>query len=210
MDIFLQNKKIDKLRYSDKISGIYKISNTISNKCYIGSTNNAYHRYRTHISLLKRNKHYSLHLQKAYNKYKEENFKFHVFRICDKKFLLPIEQFYLSIFRPSYNNLVIANSNLGSKLSEEHKRKISIALKGVPKSKSHADNVRMGLKITQKYGKDHPNAKIVVQYTKTGKYIGTYGCAKEVENILGYPARGIKRVCRKECKTSSGYVWKFL
>lgn len=67
---------IDKdLYYNSK--GVYIIKNTINNKVYVGSTFNTFSsRYITHKSRLKRNIHHSPHLQNAWNKYGEDNFKF--------------------------------------------------------------------------------------------------------------------------------------
>lgn len=48
---------------------IYKISNNINNKVYIGSTKDFISRVRGHKSLLRRNKHHSKYLQNFYNKY---------------------------------------------------------------------------------------------------------------------------------------------
>lgn len=61
--------------YKDKITGIYKITNSINNKIYIGSAINIYRRFVTHNHLLRNNKHFNSHLQSSWNKYKSENFK---------------------------------------------------------------------------------------------------------------------------------------
>lgn len=55
---------------------IYKITNNIDNKCYIGQTKNLKDRWCKHKSQLKHNKHENIYLQRAWNKYGEENFEF--------------------------------------------------------------------------------------------------------------------------------------
>jgi group I intron endonuclease len=59
--------------------GVYKITNTVDGKVYIGSTTtNADYRWSTHRSALRTGKHYNRHLQNAWNKYGESAFTFEV------------------------------------------------------------------------------------------------------------------------------------
>lgn len=59
------------------ISGIYKIV-CYNNKFYIGSSINIDKRIKDHIRSLNKNKHHNSHLQRAWNEYGENNFKFEV------------------------------------------------------------------------------------------------------------------------------------
>lgn len=58
------------------IGYIYHIINVINGKMYVGKTFDIKHRFETHMSDLKLNKHHSQKLQRAVNKYGIENFKF--------------------------------------------------------------------------------------------------------------------------------------
>ena len=40
-------------------AGIYRITNIVNKKCYIGSSNNCKRRFNEHFRLLKNNKHYT-------------------------------------------------------------------------------------------------------------------------------------------------------
>lgn len=54
---------------------IYSIVNTINNKRYVGKTVNLNQRIQRHWLQLNNNKHHSIKLQRAFNKYGKENFK---------------------------------------------------------------------------------------------------------------------------------------
>ena len=55
---------------------IYQIINKLTQKRYIGETLNAEERKQRHFSDLRKNNHHSEKLQRAFNKYGEENFEF--------------------------------------------------------------------------------------------------------------------------------------
>jgi group I intron endonuclease len=55
---------------------IYIIQNKINNRMYIGKTNNFDKRIYRHLYELRNNKHHCIHLQRAWNKYGEENFTY--------------------------------------------------------------------------------------------------------------------------------------
>lgn len=57
---------------------IYKITNVVNGKFYVGSTMDTRERFRTHRNKLRANKHHCHHLQAAWNKYGEDCFKFAV------------------------------------------------------------------------------------------------------------------------------------
>jgi group I intron endonuclease len=143
----------------DYNTGIYQIVNQINGKRYIGSSFQLKERKKQHLRLLDYN-HPNRHLQNAYNKYGENNFKFEVLLCCDKKDLLFYEQRAINIYKMEnlYNLRPKAESNLGRKnsessiqkmkeshrgykTSEETKRKISNALRGKKKTPDHIKKV---------------------------------------------------------------------
>jgi len=81
------------------MTGIYKITNLVTNKVYIGSAKNIDARIKAHISKLKGNFHINKHLQSSYNKYKEENFKFEIIREVSNSILRRAEQFYINKYQ---------------------------------------------------------------------------------------------------------------
>ena len=64
-------------------SGVYKITNLINNKFYVGSSINLKQRKHAHFYSLKLGKHKSPYLQNAFNKYGIENFVFEVIKYCE-------------------------------------------------------------------------------------------------------------------------------
>ena len=57
---------------------LYEIKNKINGKRYIGRTKNIKARWNRHLSELRKNKHHCLYLQRAWNKYGEDNFEFSI------------------------------------------------------------------------------------------------------------------------------------
>jgi group I intron endonuclease len=136
------------------ISGIYRITCSSTGKFYIGSAINLKRRFEFHLSRLKNGNHINTYLQNSWNKYGKENFKFEIIEIVyDIKKLSIKEQLWLDQtkcynsnigFNISKNTITpmlgrnhtratkekISNSKKGTRLTKEHKLKLSIALKG--------------------------------------------------------------------------------
>jgi group I intron endonuclease len=69
--------------WMNKICGVYKITNMINGKIYIGSSNNIYNRWSQHKASLNAKTHNNIHLQNAWNLYGSQNFKFEIIENCD-------------------------------------------------------------------------------------------------------------------------------
>jgi len=94
-------------------SGIYKITNTLNNKFYIGSSCRIKKRYLQHRSLLKRGEHQNFILQRVYDKYGIDIFRFETLAICPKKYLQKLEQWFIDTQKPYYNLCKLAYNNDG-------------------------------------------------------------------------------------------------
>lgn len=117
-------------------SGIYAIRNTVNDKFYVGSAVKFSRRKAQHFHLLRNGKHHSIRLQNAWNRYGESNFVFEILECIENILtLVDIEQRWIddldSFGLNGYNATPIAGSRLGSKASEETKKKLSIARKGI-------------------------------------------------------------------------------
>lgn len=91
------------------MTGIYKITFIGTERVYIGSSFKLKTRRSTHLTELRANRHHSIKLQNAYNKYGEDNFIFEVLEELDnltRDELFQREQYYMenySSFKDGYN-----------------------------------------------------------------------------------------------------------
>ena len=114
------------------MSGIYKFTNKLNGKIYIGSSKNLAKRFSqyfniSYISTVKN----KLTISRALIKYGYFNFSIEILEYCDPSMLLNREQHYIDELKPTYNIAKIAGSTLGVNKSEDAKNNISKALKGV-------------------------------------------------------------------------------
>ena len=106
---------------SEKV--VYKIVNEVNDKIYIGSTKDKKTRWQKHKSDLRLNAHGNQHLQRAYNKYGSDSFKFTIVEKVDKSSnLISREQYYMDKLDPEYN---IAPKADRSEHSQETREKMS-------------------------------------------------------------------------------------
>jgi group I intron endonuclease len=125
-----------------KYSGLYQIQSKIKpERIYIGSAVSIGNRWCCHLHGLRRNKHSNNKLQNHYNKYGESDLQFSVLLSCDKKDLIKTEQFFIDSLNPWFNICQKANSHLGIKMSEEAKRKMSLAKIGIKLSDEHRKKI---------------------------------------------------------------------
>ena len=104
----IEVEKIENL----KLKGIYSITNINDNKIYIGSTFKSFiGRFKQHCNKLNQNKHPSLYLQNAWNKYGENSFIFRIVEVINEKdLLLDREKFYIEKYN-SFENGYNLNPN---------------------------------------------------------------------------------------------------
>lgn len=84
-------------------SGVYKITNTINNKIYIGSSKQLYRRKVTHFSKLTNTTCSCSKLQLDINEYGKDKFTFNILEHCEPKQLLEREHYYINQLNPEYN-----------------------------------------------------------------------------------------------------------
>lgn len=80
--------KGDNSRYKLPLMGIYRITNSVDGKVYIGQSVDIENRFSQHKSALRRSRHYNRSLQAAWNACGEESFKFEVVELIDDQNVL--------------------------------------------------------------------------------------------------------------------------
>jgi group I intron endonuclease len=202
---------------NSKISGVYKITNTINNKFYIGSTCCFLSRKHHHFNNLLHNKHANKYLQKSYNKYKKENFKFEILVKCPKEYNLKMEQWFINNMKPNYNMQKIAGSNLGIKFSKEHRLKIGLSNKGIIRS----EELKKTWSVIKKKNINHEhinfittkaklvNCKKIIQYSKEGIFIKEYNSLSEAAIAINGDVSTITKVCKNKLSTHRNFIFKY-
>lgn len=70
---------------------VYSILNTVNSRRYIGSTENLYHRLKSHRSTLKTSSHRNRKLQKDYDIYGQNVFEIEVLKITNQPEIYEVE-----------------------------------------------------------------------------------------------------------------------
>lgn len=162
-----------------KICGIYKITNKVNGKCYIGQSNDINRRWRQELSP---NAKLNPHLARAFEKYGTDNFEFEIIEECQRELLNEREQFWINLYNSTdknfgYNKTLGGDGNLGRHfiMSEEQKEKIRKANTGRKYTDDKLVNVRYACQ-----HKIDPNQMVIYCY-ETNKYYPSIGkAAKEL------------------------------
>ena len=123
-------------------SAIYAIVNQTTRDMYVGSAVAVNRRWSAHRRALVKQSHHSSRLQRAHDKYGETHFDWEIIEcVADKSKLIEREQFWINFFAPAYNGRPVANSPLGTKHSDETRAKMSAAAKIKVFSEEHKRNI---------------------------------------------------------------------
>ena len=118
-------------RTSDALCGVYKITNTVNGKVYIGQSINMKTRWKDHVNSLRRGDSCCTLLQRAWNKYKEESFSFEILEVCSEDELDDVEIKYIELYDAVNNGYNIEpGGNKNKHLAEETRKKIGDANRG--------------------------------------------------------------------------------
>ena len=85
--------------------GIYKITNMVNDKCYIGCSKNIEHRWIAHKSesIIEKNSQYNYSIHKAFRKYGIDNFSFEIIELVPDENLFEREKYWIDFYK-SYDN----------------------------------------------------------------------------------------------------------
>lgn len=194
--------------------GIYKITNMVNGKVYIGQSTQLSKRLYNHRNALKNNYHSNHHLQNAYNKY-GETFQIEVIMYCDNKEELDyLERYYISYY-DSMNPQKGYNKEDGGNLNKHHsgetKKKISEAQKGKHHSeetKKKMSEARKGKHRSEETKKRMSEALKGENHPMWGKYHSEETKKKMSEAHKG--KSGFYRVAQRKSKScKQGFEWQY-
>lgn len=200
------------------LTGIYRIINLVNNKSYVGSAAKSFkRRLWEHCSDLRRNNHCNNYLQKAFNKYREENFVFTIIEYCPPEQCVEREQYWLDYYQPfstkGYNICKIAGTTLGYRHNEVTIKK----MKEIGKSKPINPKAIRAMQLSNKGKKNPKSAKRasetfsipVIQLDLEGNFIKEWKSATEATKSFGLSKTdsNISACTRGKCKSARGYLW---
>lgn len=182
--------KFDFNRY-DRIGGVYFIECISTRKMYIGSSVNLITRLECHRSELRGNYHGNRYLQRAFNKYGENNFIIGILEKVDKaEELLNREQYYINKLNPEFNICLDVKRHL---FTEESKKLLSEARK-----KGFID------------GTIKPSVmREVNKYDLLGNFLEKYESITEAAKKNGVNISGVERCVYKTAKQCKGLVYRY-
>ena len=205
--------------------GIYKILNLKDKKSYIGSTSTIgfEKRWNKHVLDLNNDKHHSIYLQRAWNKYGKSNFDFIIVEECEKENCLKREQYYIDKMEPEYNICKNAGSTLGIKLNENYCKRLKMIRKGKSNpfyGKHHTEKTKNILRIkclnegkeNGMYGKGYKlegnkNGSFKGNYVFFNKNIGKVICPQyELIEKYNLDVGSISRVCNNRRKSHKDWT----
>lgn len=164
------------------ISGVYKITNIINNKMYIGQAKDIFLRMRGHI-----NHKHNMYLFRAFEKYGLQNFDVTILEKCNCEELNDKEQYWIDYYKSydkniGYNICRFAGSTRGRKRTKEEVEKIRkfaklrVGDKNAFYGKNHSEetkekirNKKIGIKFTQEQCKNVSESHIGLKHNEETK-----------------------------------------
>lgn len=209
---------------------IYKITNIITNKVYIGQTIRKYlsTRWLGHVDMARRNS--PTKLYKSMNKHGYNNFRIDLVEETDNNLLSEREVFWINYYN-SYKNGY--NSNLGGAKQEsklvgledtvvkmfalknisEISKELEISRTTIRKFLKSINIYTEGGKVNSKSFENYcVKPTSVSQFTKEGKYLKDFSSMKSAIRELKLhdkAAAHISKCCQNKKPSAYGYIWKY-
>lgn len=222
-----------------KTCGIYKITNKILDKSYIGQSIHIEDRWKEHL-WGKGN----ADLYVDFHKYGVENFAFEILEICSKEQLLEREKYWIALYDTYENGYNMNDGGDNSRFAIAKTKKtvycydlegnfiteyeslneaerqtginnsnISRAIRTCGRTQQYMwsyEKLPSLTKYKRKMGKLPDKTKKVGQFSKDGILLQTYNSLKEAKEKTGISDTSISQVCHQKRKSAGGFLWKFM
>lgn len=108
-------------------SGIYKITNTVTGKIYVGKSVDLKQRWHSHKSYLRSGTHCNEYLQRSWDKYGEESFVFEIIEYCPVENIEQREIYWINTldsYKNGYNLTIGGEGCVGRIPTQEHRERL--------------------------------------------------------------------------------------
>lgn len=204
------------------MSGIYKITNIINGKCYIGQSKDIERRFAQHISESKRKRRHTA-LYNAFEKYGIDNFRFEVIEECCIDELDEKEIFWVQYFGGFRNGYNLTIGGMAPKIIGSDDIVAFVALwnngrsaSSIAKMTGHAPSTIISfLKSAGVYDEHRSRSagrakmkRAVSQYDMDGNLVMTYNSIAEASASSGISDKLISRSATRK-RPSTKYQWRY-
>lgn len=197
----------------DKIIGVYFIKNKITGKFYVGHSIDINKRFIRHKRDLNKGNHHCIYLQRAWDKYSEDDFEFIIYKECEtEEESIELEQYFIDNFKEQLYN-TSNEAGFGGDLLTGNPRREEIIEKRRNTCKrqyltmSKEDRIKRYSKFGEKngmYGKTHtPEVRKKLSEKQKGIEPGNKG--KKYEDYMSEKkAKKIKEKLSEDAKQRTG------
>lgn len=180
----------------DVVCGIYMIKNKVNNNIYIGQAADINDRWNEHIRALRGQYHFNNHLQRAWNKYKENNFEFSIVEECNEDKLNEREIYWIAEYNSYYSGYNQTKGGCGmrgfvhsdetkEKISNSAKRRLAVVENHPMYGKRHSDESRVKMSVAQKKRFEDPEQRENARRAHLGMSHSEDSKKKQSENMKG-------------------------
>jgi len=196
-----------------KKCGIYKITNPINLKCYIGYSSDITTRWASHRRNLRRNTHVNPYLQSAYNIPNSHEFIYEIIHKCSISDLPMYEKYFIKKYNAFYKNggYNMTPGGDGQPSGENHpnygKKRLDLAGKPAWNKGLKGATIawNKGLKRPNPYG--CYNEKKIDQFDLNGNFVKRWNSITETSTQ--YNMRAIGNCLRGRTGSSCKYIWRY-